>query len=217
MAYGFQITNDFGTTSIDDTYKNYSMTSKGTKTFSGGTQFGSIAFSGNNPVIAVAPPAIDYCAVCIPAITQTGPGAFSAELNVSGGVTSVDYYIFDYVPNTTPTGLVRVFDGAGNPTFDSNLPYLRGVEFCIGTSRSSSYVSGTKEAAVICTPNLSQDGGPGYYIIYASGVQRQSGGLLYPFNMMTEYHDTSDNGNNNDVNPTYSYDTATLIIDVTGL
>ncbi|WP_164857305.1 hypothetical protein [Sphingomonas crocodyli] len=69
---------------------------------------------------------------------------------------------------------------------------------------------------MLCTPNMSWDGFSGSYSRSVGGVYLRDGGAFDVTKFTTEYHDTSDNGNNNDLQPTYSYPNAVMTADVTG-
>lgn len=72
------------------------------------------------------------------------------------------------------------------------------------------------EAALFCTPTASQEGGGGYYQIFYNAVQ-PDGNWLVAGRVNTDYHDTSDYGNNNDQQPSYDPTRVIAIVDVTGL
>lgn len=219
MAAGFQITNLAGTTLIDETYKNFRLVSTGSFSVGAGIGQSAIDYNGVNPIIAFRPQKGNFVGQTAQDYNNFGGQYYTAQTwTDSAAPSSIQYYIFDSVPDNVGTpGAVQVRDAQGRLTFDSNLKYLRLIDFKTQAPRSAPVVAGRLEAVVIATPCLQQQGGPGGYANYCVGVIADSvtGALDYS-EILTASYDTSDNGQNQDVQPTFLYPTSYMIVDVTG-
>jgi len=96
----FRIVNDYGTTFLDDTYKNLTLINKGSIQISAGTtgyQSAWITFNGTNPVLAVRCQEGVTIAVVS---TYFANNVWNAELRLSaqGAGTTVSFYVFDLIP-----------------------------------------------------------------------------------------------------------------------
>jgi len=213
----FRIVNDYGTTFLDDTYKNLTLISKGTLQINSGTT-GFITFNGTNPVLAVRCQEGVTIAVVS---TYFANNVWNAELRLSaqGAGTTVSYYVFDLIPpaNTPFVQGHRLWNAAGELIFDSELPYLRVIDILQNSDRSQQSINfQAMEAVVFLTPTIDQLGGSGGYTHRTDGFVLTNG-HFYPQSIDLGYTDTSDNGTNPTNEPTYDYNSIMLVIDVTNL
>ncbi|WP_294196538.1 hypothetical protein [uncultured Sphingomonas sp.] len=216
MATGVSIANNYGSIIVNENFKNDYLVRKGTVTISSRSSydFTSVNFSGVAPKFAfrentggkmVGVTSIDYY-----------NGTYTANMVCSDTPATITYYIFDTVPDNLPSlGYFSVRDGQGRLTFDSNLKYLRLIDFVSGNGRTAPKVAGVTEAAIICSPNMQQWGGGGGFSTVASAVADFGFGYDLAYLNMG-YTDTSDGGTINSNEPTYDYPTSVMIIDVTG-
>jgi len=215
---GFKIVGNHGSTMIDENYKNFNLTATGYVTTPQAGQnvmydYGGVTYTGRNPLVAFRP--LGDFSVGATGTYLDGNGVYHTDF-ITGGSGSLQYYVFDTVPDYTGSTFgVQVRNASGAVTFDSNLRYLRILEIFHSYNGRSVPVTGRTEAAIFCTPDSSVEGGFGGYTYFWNGVRSQTG-ALYPGSIYLEYTDTSDYGNNNDYNSGYDYPPVTCLVDVTG-
>lgn len=148
---GLQIFNADGqTVTIDSTYRNLALRTKGVASTSTSTGFASyidFTVSGLTMPIIATKTAFGSTA----SVANLGNGTFSFRIYASGGTgTQVPYYIFDVPLGTDSRHGFEVFDGAGNLTFDAiGGKYLRVVDFLqMPADTSKSYQPGLDYACV---------------------------------------------------------------------
>lgn len=223
---GLEIRNNKNNTLIDGNYKNYVFQSKQTVATN---PYGSFVVNGNRPMLAIRPSGINReCAVVSYTQRFSGgvpvPGSYNVSVQTYNNSDTVECFVFDMMPDTQPSTFgVQAYDANAKLVFDAQNNYMRVVDYISYTKdRTEPYVPGTKEAMVFCTPCINQEGGAGYYELssntaYIDQATQFAGGLLVNRYGLIEFHDTSDNGNNNAVNDTYYYPAFQIIVDVTGL
>lgn len=215
---GFKIVGNHGSTMIDENYKNFNLTATGYVTTPQAGQnvmydYGQVTYTGSNPLIALRPRG--QFSVGATGTYQDGNGVYHTGF-ITGGSGSLQYYVFDTVPDYTGNTFgVQVRNASGAVTFDSNLRYLRILEIFHSYNDRSVPFTGRTEAAIFCTPDSSVEGGFGGYAYFWNGIYDGGNGLR-PGRINLEYTDTSDYGNNNDYNSGYDYPPVTCLVDVTG-
>lgn len=218
MAAGFQITNLAGTTLIDETYKNFRLVTTGSFSVAAGLTYRSFDYNGSNPIIAFRPAKGCFVGQASQDYNNFGGQYYTAQIYFDcAAPSSIQYYVFDSIPDSVGNpGHVQVRDSQGRLTFDSNQKYLRLIDFKTDAPRTAPF-TGALEAAVIATPSLQQYGGPGGYSQECVGVLADSStGRLDMTSVLVASYDTSDNGQNSDLQPTFLYPTSYMIVDVTG-
>lgn len=116
MPAGLQVHGSHGVLQVDENYRNLCFKSKGNISGSGTVVVNNASF----PIVALYPTA---GTAIITHVTVSGSTyTFSIE-----GTT--EYFVFDVPPAFPANGVgLQVWDAAGAPAFDSNLPYMKPVD-----------------------------------------------------------------------------------------
>lgn len=114
MAFGLEITNNHGTTLIDDTYSNLAVRHQGT-------------LAAGSGVRTVSIPGLDQP---IPAVRSTAYAIALGRIGNNGQIWSaggaqVHWYVFDTPTSGGNDYGLQVFNSAGQLTFDSSRKYAR--------------------------------------------------------------------------------------------
>lgn len=148
---GLQVLNADGqTVTIDSTFRNLALRTKGIATTSISTGFASYAdFTASGLTMPIIATKTTFGSAAN--VANLGNGNFSFRVYAGNSVgTQVPYYIFDVPqPSSSHYGL-EVFDGTGNLTFDAiGGKYLRVIDFIqMPADTSNSYQPGREYACV---------------------------------------------------------------------
>jgi len=235
MAAGLTVLNDAYTVQIDENYKNLSLATKGlvatgTKSdgsFSYNEQHADIVYTANSsspPMLAVLG---DYMGYVVLLSRSGNTFTWRAVFPSASGSISVNYWIFDKPPNAAVgTFGLKVWDSAGNLSFDSNMLYAKVVgtlttpvtgssppvaSFPIPAGRTYIAVQNDLGQYAVSVP-VSNPGMPPSFAqqLTVVGIKRQGQQLL------TE-HQFRSYGPLFSPKPTTFNDAAYLILDVTGM
>jgi len=133
MAYGLRVFGDAGNVQLDETYRNFHLIGKGTASTNtsstqGDSSTGTVTVTGCTiPILAVrcSTHGVTYNVQSVSGSTWT------FRVFASGaGFATFEWFCFDMV-SQPPSGKwgLRVFNSAGQVTFDSNFKPMRVVDF----------------------------------------------------------------------------------------
>lgn len=180
MPAGLQIVNNFGTVLIDETYKNLALRQKILTATAGALERVTIPMSGmNEPMVALA--SERYVGV---KSMRSDLASFLVQGRINGDVTA---YIFDLPQSSGPNQGLRVYNAAGELTFDSNNKYARVVDVYGGPATSDwqplrTYPSGRNYAVVqlkmAYRKEVVNNGGGNYDITWTMSAARVIGNTV---------------------------------------
>ncbi len=124
---GLQVFNDNGSILIDQNYVNLALRGKGTVAI--GTNAANGGYLGTElfGITLGQPPLIAIRSSGFVSIADVGLDRFSYHL--AKGVETFDYWFFGPPPVSTARYGLQVFDDSGKLVFDSNLGYVRMMQF----------------------------------------------------------------------------------------
>jgi len=173
MAHGLKIINDAGTVQVDELYKNMALFAKEVSTtntvISAGLSKRTFTYSASllvNPIFAVR------CADYAVARATLSGGTWTVDVFVNDpSGTAFTLYVFGEPIASADTMGFRVFNASGGLVFDSNLKYLRVIDFWNKPFQSGgtpfetrTYASGLTLAAAVVNLSLAQDASIKYHV-----------------------------------------------------
>jgi len=146
MTYGITIKNEStGTVQIDENYKNYCLVQKSTVTPNGLGE-GSVSYTGNAPILAVA------CGANSTVLWTTGLSGSTWTWYLKAGAPTpyenIICYVFDVSPAASSSGMALVVkDGSGATCYDSRNKYLTIAGIMEGSTYSNTSPPSTTMAS----------------------------------------------------------------------
>lgn len=172
MAHGLKIINDAGTVQVDELYKNMALFAKEVSTtnvvISAGRSKRTFTYDSTlvNPIFAVR------CADWAVARATFASGTWTVDVFVEDpSGTAFTLYVFGEPISSGSTIGFQVFNASSQLVFDSNLKYLRVIDFWNKPFQSGgtpfetrSYAPGLTLAAAVVGLNLAQDASIRYHV-----------------------------------------------------